>query len=372
MESTTFICTHCSRPHPVARLYPFAGENFCLNCIEETTVLCSECGTRIFSEDDAGSGAIHLCERCHDTYYTNCGRCGCLIRSSDACYEDYDADQPYCQNCHDRILRTAKEKRIHDYFYKPAPIFYGSGPRYFGVELEIDDAGESNSNARNILEIGNCEHDHIYCKHDGSLEDGFEIVSHPMSLTYHMDVMPWAEVIEEAQEMGYLSHQAGTCGLHVHVSRAAFGHYEYEQDAAIARVLYFFEKHWEELLKFSRRTQHQLDQWASRYGYQNDPQKILDDAKHRNGRGRYTAVNLSNDATIEFRMFRGTLKLNTFLATLQLVDRVCDVALSMSDQQIKDMSWTTFVSGCKRPELIQYLKERRLYVNEPVYADREV
>ena len=52
--------------------------------------------------------------------------------------------------------------------------------------------------------------------------------------------------------------------LHVHVSRLAFGETEEQQDTAIARVLYFFEKHWEELLKFSRRTQHQLDQWASR------------------------------------------------------------------------------------------------------------
>ena len=47
--------------------------------------------------------------------------------------------------------------------------------------------------------------------------------------------------------------RAGTCGLHVHVSRLAFGETEEQQDTAIARVLYFFEKHWEELLKFSRR-----------------------------------------------------------------------------------------------------------------------
>ncbi len=30
------------------------------------------------------------------------------------------------------------------------------------------------------------------------------------------------------------------------------------------------------------------------------------------------------------------------------------------------MSWTTFVAGCTEPELVQYLKERRLYVNDPV------
>ena len=86
----------------------------------------------------------------------------------------------------------------------------------------------------------------------------------------------------------------------------------------------------------------------------------------------YTSVNLTNKNTIEFRIFRGTLKYNTLIATLQLLDRICDVALFMSDEQIKAMSWTTFVSGCTQPELVQYLKERRLYVNEPVESEAEV
>ena len=71
-------------------------------------------------------------------------------------------------------------------------------------------------------------------------------------------------------------------------------------------------------------------------------------------------------------MFRGTLKYNTVIATLQLVQRVCDVALCLSDEELKSMSWTTFVTGCTQPELVQYLKERRLYVNEPVEAEKEV
>ncbi len=29
--------------------------------------------------------------------------------------------------------------------------------------------------------------------------------------------------VRKAQSMGYLSHAAGTCGLHVHISRLAFG-----------------------------------------------------------------------------------------------------------------------------------------------------
>ena len=111
---------------------------------------------------------------------------------------------------------------------------------------------------------------------------------------------------------------------------------------------------------------------ASRYGYREQPKDILEHAKKGYHGGRYTCVNLENRATIEFRMFRGTLKYNTLIATLQLVNRICDVALYLSDQEVQAMSWTTFVSGCQEPELVQYLKERRLYVNEPVIVEEEL
>ena len=63
----------------------------------------------------------------------------------------------------------------------------------------------------------------------------------------------------------------------------------------------------------------------------------------------------------------------TLIATLQLIDRICDCAVNLDDEEIKDLSWTTFASGCAHlPELVQYLKERRLYVNEPVVSDAEV
>ena len=55
-----------------------------------------------------------------------------------------------------------------------------------------------------------------------------------------------------------------------------------------------------------------------------------------------------------------------------MVDRICDVALSLSDKEMQELTWTDFVIGCTAPELIQYLKERRLYVSEPVEIDAEV
>lgn len=366
----TFLCSVCGEFHPLEDCREFDDQELCARCLEEETVICRECGARIWRDNNAGTDATHLCQRCYESYYFNCTRCGALFHMDNAHYsgDDPDDEEPLCCACYERLERN---HTIQNYYYKPAPIFYGSGPRYFGIELEIDSGGESNVNAEELLQIANTGEERAYCKHDGSLEDGFEIVTHPMTLAYHLETMPWAALLHRATELGYLSHKAYTCGLHIHVNRDAFGETEAQQDACIARILYFFEKHWDELLKFSRRTPRQLDQWAARYGYKDHPMEILNHAKKGGGGGRYSAINLQNRDTIEFRIFRGTLKYNTLIATLQLVNKLCDVAVSLPDELLKPLAWTTFVSGIQEPELIQYLKERRLYVNEPIQGEED-
>ena len=85
-----------------------------------------------------------------------------------------------------------------------------TGKRYFGVELEVDEGGESDSNAERVLDIANSGRELIYCKHDGSLNDGFEIVTHPMTLDFHENNMPWAEIMEEAKKMLASGHVKAT------------------------------------------------------------------------------------------------------------------------------------------------------------------
>ena len=370
MENT-YICHICGRELSNAQRREFDGQTLCPHCLDLLTVCCHECGTRIWTDENAGSDQMSLCQSCYEEHYTNCCQCGSLIRESETYYDASDEfdEHPYCSGC---FHSPERDGRIHDYYFKPDPIFYGEGPRYFGVELEVDGGGESTANAVALLNIANRNGRYAYIKHDGSLEDGLEIVTHPMSLEYQQKYMPWADLCRKAVSLGYLSHRAGTCGLHIHISRAAFGKTERDQDGPIARVLYFFEKHWEELLKFSRRTPRQLERWAARYGYRERPRDILDHVKKGDHAGRYTCVNLTNRDTVEFRMFWGTLKVNTIFATLQLLDRICDVALSLSDEELRSLSWTTFVTSCTQPELIQYLKERRLYINEPVQQEEEV
>ena len=361
-------CGICGTMHPAEELHLFDGLELCSSCLENRTLLCERCGERIWTEDNAGSSDTLLCQACFDDHYTHCCRCGTLLHESSTYYaEDDDYDEyPYCVDCYQR---HAGYNPIHDYYYKPEPIFCGEGSRFFGVELEIDEGGEDRHNARSLLETANREREYFYIKHDGSLNDGMELVTHPLSLEHQLHHVPWNDLCKEAVSLGYLSHRASTCGLHVHVSRTAFGATEKMQDEAIARVLYFFEKHWEELLKFSRRTPRQLERWAARYGYKEHPKELLDFAKKGCHGGRYTCVNLQNDSTVEFRMFRGTLRATTILATLELLDRICDLAVCLDDEELKAVPWTSFVTGISEeryPELVQYLKERRLYVNEPV------
>lgn len=363
------VCSICGVHSFSEQLTEFDGKQLCQSCLNIETVVCSHCGKRIWSDNNQGNNSMPLCQVCYDEYYTRCSDCDRVIRRSDAYYEDDESEDPYCQDCYNTYCNN---KSIKDYYFKPAPIFYGEGERFFGIELEVDEAGEDDGSAEAVMNIGNRNKNYIYCKHDGSLDDGFEIVSHPMTLDYHKNEMPWESVLRKVRSLGYTSHQANTCGLHIHVNRNSLGKTYDEQEACIARILYFFEKHWEELLKFSRRTNRQLERWAARYGYKDKPKDILDHAKGGVNNGRYSCINLQNADTIEFRMFRGTLKYNTIIATLQLVNRVCDVAFCMSDDEIKSMSWTTFVSGCTELELIQYLKERRIYINEPVECEEDI
>lgn len=354
-----YICDHCGDRHPLEEMIAVSDDYLCQSCADELTVLCDECGRRIYTEDDAGDSNHTLCQDCCDRYYTFCDHCGVMLHNEQIYHSD---DDELCEDCYNALVAN---NPIHEYDYVPELVFHGKGLRKFGVELEIDEGGKDWDNAKSLLAIANRDAVNLYIKSDGSLDDGLELVTHPMSLDYHLHEMPWEDILDEAKRLDYRSHSTNTCGLHVHISRMAFGCTYETQEECIARLVFFVEKFWPELLRFSRRTQGQINHWAARYGMKLSPKDQIYHAKNSCA-GRYTAVNLTNVDTVEIRMFRGTLKLNTLIATLQMVDHLCEVAVSMSDQELQDMSWFDFLAQITEPELIQYLKERRLYVNEPV------
>ena len=148
----TFTCCHCGQEHSLENRVMVGDDAICERCANVETVICSRCGERIYRDDNAGDENTPLCQPCYDRHYTSCERCGRIIHVDDAYYEDDDEDYPLCYDCHTHARRN---KMIEDYYYKPEPLFRGEGPRYFGVELEIDGAGEDDASARKVMEIAN-------------------------------------------------------------------------------------------------------------------------------------------------------------------------------------------------------------------------
>ena len=365
MNENKIICSHCGAVIDSDDYEEFNGKIYCTDCLDELTTYCDCCGSRIYIDDVYGDDYTNLCSYCYHNHYTRCSCCDALLHEDDTYYLDGEA---YCHDCYDD--ERGKNDIIHEYSHKPEPIFYGEGNRYFGIELEIDGAGKDDDYAEELLDIANAHDELLYIKTDGSLDEGLELVSHPCTLDYHKNNFPWEDIMHCAIHQGYRSHQTSTCGLHLHVNRTAFSENRDVQDEIISRILYFVEHHWNELLKFSRRSEYSMNRWAARYGYEHTPKAIMDKAK-KGGNGRYAAVNLCNYHTVEFRLFRGTLKYNTFIATIELVNRICDAAMYNTDESIAKLSWSDFVSDITEPELIQYLKERNLYINDRVEETEE-
>ena len=191
-KTETLYCSHCGAVIGEDEDYEtIDGEIVCTDCVELHTAICDRCGAIIWTSESYGDDYTTLCSHCYHNHYTRCSCCDALLHEDDAYHLDgYD----YCSECyHDEV---DKNRSIHDYGYKPEPIFYGDSKRYFGIELEIDGAGKDSDNADEILAIANREQEHVYIKGDGSLDDGMELVTHPMSLEYHKNYQ-WEEIMRK-------------------------------------------------------------------------------------------------------------------------------------------------------------------------------
>lgn len=178
----------------------YVGEDvICENCAENECVTCECCGELIYQGNDLGENGLVLCESCYTNHYCRCFECNELINENDVYWID---DECYCEECYNNRVEN---DCINDYCYKPEPIFYGYGNRYYGIELEIDKGGKYGDYAKIILDTANIQNQHIYIKSDSSLDDGFEIVSHPMTLKYHLEEMDWESILQTAKNLGYYS-----------------------------------------------------------------------------------------------------------------------------------------------------------------------
>lgn len=225
---------------------------------------------------------------------------------------------------------------------------------FMGTELEVDNTQIENSKlAENALYmLDSSDNIMFHCEHDGSVE--FEFISQPMTYDYRADNFS----NREKEALNYLkdyctSHNSGTCGLHVHVNKSFFNDDSYKK---LKTILEFFKV---ELFAFSRR-QSLSYHYASfiESGIDGDDEqpsdKMLEYRKDMNNvkpskinkkelRGHSYWYNEDSGNTFEFRMFRGTLKFTTIMATLQLVRNICFLA----DSDKNTITWDDIVKGCE-------------------------
>lgn len=204
---------------------------------------------------------------------------------------------------------------------------------------------------------------------------GVEIVSHPGTLAHHMYVMHWRQIQRTCEKAGFRSHDAANSGLHVHVGRAQLGSTDAERNDVTRKVQVLFALYAAELTRFSRRRRSCLEQWAPIDSLGVTP----DDIRHAssgaqlaswasarvpayrsNHNDRYTAVNVTNSATVEIRIFRGTLKRDTLIAAIQLVSNVFEYAMAHDWADIPASTWADVAAYKPHKELVNYMIARGL------------
>jgi hypothetical protein len=276
---------------------------------DDNCFCCEDCSE--YYENDEGT-SIHnqrgyhvktICPECYDNGdYFHCEGC------SETMSTDHYSEDGYCYACNSGedddypSPFSSSSSRIKSYSFKPAPKFRGKqlmkNP-YIGFELEVECPGKKPGE---IAELTAPHEEWLYCKSDASLTNGFEIVSHPATLGVHKKET-YKELFKALSNAGCRSHDTKTCGLHFHVCRdnMSEGH-----KVRLGMLIAFCKPEFE---KLARRSENNYAKFK----------KVDRDILKYHSYDRYSALNWQNDHTVEFRMFKGTLKYETFMASMELV-----------------------------------------------------
>ena len=191
--------------------YSVGNEHWCEGCWESHSFTCNRCDYCVNSNRDSGTriDGEYWCEDCVSNNATYCDEC-----------DEYYRDGQGCEDCGDG------DGKVHQYSYKPNPIFHGGNDNnlYMGFELEMSYGDESDNYRNAITDVLPLEQANVcYLKSDSSIEGwGYELVSHPHTLTAYEKATDLWNYIEACRKRGARSWDTTSCGLHVHVSRSAF------------------------------------------------------------------------------------------------------------------------------------------------------
>ena len=298
----------------------------------------------------------YYCESCSEynsfgtSYITDRGESWCEGCTQDAYYCD-DCDEWNADGCDS--CAESSSRLIHDYNYRPDAIFHSTDKNerlFFGIEVEVE-AGRNYELASEYayrLEAL----DLAYLKSDGSLNHGFEIVTHPMSHDFFkneaQELWDTLEQLRTNDPYKVKAWDTNTCGLHIHISRTGFSGGAHTH--RFLNLVYSNKEFYEKLAGRSS------DQWAKftdiiRQDYKRDEEgnRLLDE----HGRysltttrsfknklsthfhtDRYSAVNTNNPATLEMRIFRGSVNGTTIKAQLDLAHASVEYTRTLSANDV--------------------------------------
>lgn len=274
------------------------GQFVCNRCLDRLYFDCPVCGDN-YSRDDGRVTPNNetYCEECFSQEYFICNECRDSF-SRDSTYT-IGQDGNYCEVCYDEL-----RQQLPNHDYMPELVFYraesGADKNttlFFGFESEIElPDGLNRSDIRNELPP------YLFGKSDGSLDHGVEVVSHPATWAWLQNKKKAIDaVFSNIQSQGGRAYNTSTCGFHIHLSRDAFS------TLHLYKFLKLFYENPSYVLTISQRgSMNSLDSWA-KVIEDSERERITYKAKRKVGGNRYTAVNLTNEKTIEIRIFRGTL-----------------------------------------------------------------
>jgi hypothetical protein len=213
-----------------------------------------------------------------------------------------------------------------------------------GIELEVE-AISTNShtrngivNAVNLLNKNNLENkDRYFVVHDGSLENGLEIVTHPFEIG--IDGVPL--IIKDMQELLHFlkfnTKTSSRCGLHIHIGRKPF------KDDLSQKLNYLFELWNDDIMKVSRRGRenryckmpHLFRTNKKLMKLWNAKQSKLYDVSYTED--KYVAINTNHSKTIEIRLWGGTQDPELISMYLELTLLLCVVADKKTYGELKEM-----------------------------------
>lgn len=308
----------------------------------------------------------------------DCERCGETLERDDA----YRLDgYLYCSGCHDDVQyeheqedeEARQTEGVHSYGYKPQAMFFNSdglasgragkitadngivhGLPYMGMEIEVEDPNHRHDHDEIVQEIHNRANGLVYVKEDCSLSNGFEIVTHPMTIDYlrnHSEGLQGA--LSYLRTRGFRAWQTSTCGLHIHISKNSFVDAKHEM-----KFLYFVYMNKLNMIKFAGRNssyaKYDIDAFVGASGMDwddKDKPTIMEVVKGVRKNGEYVpsayernlAVNRNNSHTHELRLFRPSLKFATVLAYGEFVHCLWEFSqVVTSGQAIKEKGLREF------------------------------